>query len=364
MNKNLKLIGGIIGFLILAYILWYFSNLVVYLLIAAVLAFIGHPLVSIIDKLKIGKHKMPHALSAGVALIALIGLISLFFLIFVPVITRQANIIASIDFAYLGKQVENNLQSLEKILLNYNILDNDQTLEILITNELENLVNLTSAETIFKNVLGFAGSFFLGVFSVIFLTFFFLRDEHLFRNIIMMIVPVKYEEQASAILTDTSNLLSRYFIGLSLELLSMMTLISISLYILGVKNALLIGFLGGLMNIIPYLGPIIGATIGVIIGVTGSLSMEMYGDILSITLIILATFAGANLLDNFLLQPLIYSTSVKAHPIEIFLVILMAGSLAGIPGMILAIPSYTVLRIVAKQFFSNVKVVKRLTKDI
>jgi len=363
-NKPFKYIGAIIGFLILVYIIWFFSNLVVYLLIAAVLAFIGQPLVRIIDKLKIGKYKMPHAISAGLTLIALIAVISLFFLIFVPVITRQANVISSIDFVYLGKQVENNMQSLEELLLNYKILDSDQTLELLITNELENLVNLTSAETIFKNVLGFAGSFFLGLFSVIFLTFFFLRDEHLFRNIIMMFVPVKYEDEASTILFDTNRLLSRYFIGLALEVFSMMGLISISLYILGVKNALLIGFLGGLMNIIPYLGPIIGATIGVIIGVTGSLSMEMYGDILSITVMILATFAGANLLDNFFLQPLIYSTSVKAHPIEIFLVILMAGSIAGIPGMILAIPSYTVLRIVAKQFFSNVKLVQSLTRDI
>ena len=364
MNKSYRIIGGIIGFLIIAFIIWYFSNLVVYLLIAAVLAFIGHPLVRIIDRIKFGKYQIPHALSAGLTLIAILIVISLLFLIFVPIITRQANIIASIDFVYLGQQVDHVLQSLEELLLNYSILKDNQTLESLITGELENLVNLTSTETIFKNVLGFAGSFFLGLFSVIFLTFFFLRDEHLFRNIVMMFIPVKYEEQASAILSDTSRLLSRYFIGLSLEVFSMMTLISIGLYIMGVKNALLIGFLGGLMNIIPYLGPIIGAVIGVIIGVTGSLSMEMYGDILSITLIILTTFAGANLLDNFLLQPLIYSTSVKAHPIEIFLIILMAGSLAGIPGMILAIPSYTVLRIVAKQFFSNVKVVKQLTKDI
>jgi len=159
----------------------------------------------------------------------------------------------------------------------------------------------------------------LGVFSVIFLTFFFLRDEHLFRNIILMFVPQKYETQAKTILSDTNRLLSRYFIGLSIEVISMMSLISLGLYVLGVKNALLIGFLGGMMNVIPYLGPIIGASIGVIIGISGGLSMEMYGDILSISLIILGTFAAANLIDNFVLQPLIYSTSVNAHPIEIFL---------------------------------------------
>jgi predicted PurR-regulated permease PerM len=144
----------------------------------------------------------------------------------------------------------------------------------------------------------------------------------------------------------------------------MITIISLSLLIFGVESALLIGFIGGLLNIIPYLGPIIGGVMGIIIAATSNLSLGMYGDIVPITLIIFGTFVVANMIDNMILQPLIYSTSVKAHPIEIFLVILMAGSLAGIPGMILAIPGYTVLRIVAKQFFANVKVVQKLTENI
>ncbi|MEZ5197758.1 MAG: AI-2E family transporter [Bacteroidales bacterium] len=90
----------------------------------------------------------------------------------------------------------------------------------------------------------------------------------------------------------------------------------------------------------------------------------MYEDIIPISTIIVGTFLVANLIDNMILQPLIYSTSVKAHPIEIFLVILMAGSLAGIPGMILAIPGYTVLRIIAKQFFSQSKLVQKITANI
>jgi len=71
-----------------------------------------------------------------------------------------------------------------------------------------------------------------------------------------------------------------------------------------------------------------------------------------------------NLLDAFFFQPTIYANVVKAHPLEIFLVILLAGSLAGIPGMILAIPTYTVLRIIAKEFLNKYPVVKRVTKNI
>jgi predicted PurR-regulated permease PerM len=208
------------------------------------------------------------------------------------------------------------------------------------------------------------GSLFIGVFSVMFLSFFFLRDPHLLRNGILVFTPAKWEDHVRTILHKTKVMLSRYFLGLMTEVISMITLISLGLTIFGVKNALLIGFLGGLMNIIPYLGPIIGASIGVILGVTSTLSLGMYDTVLITTLIIIMTFVIANLIDNLVLQPLIYSKSVYAHPIEIFLVIIMAGSLAGIPGMILAIPTYTVIRIVAKEFLSGFKVVDELTKNI
>ena len=223
---------------------------------------------------------------------------------------------------------------------------------------------MNSVKTIFGNVLGLAGSIFIGIFSVVFLTFFFLRDEHLFYNGIMLFIPSRFEEKGANIMKDTRHLLSRYFVGLSAELLSMMTLITLGLSFFSVESALLIGFLGGLMNVIPYLGPIIGASMGVVIGATSNLSLGMYEDILPISAIILGTFMVANLFDNLILQPLIYSTSVKAHPIEIFLVILMAGSLAGIPGMILAIPIYTVIRVFAKEFFNNFRVVQKLTEKI
>ncbi|HRY99790.1 MAG TPA: AI-2E family transporter, partial [Bacteroidales bacterium] len=166
------------------------------------------------------------------------------------------------------------------------------------------------------------------------------------------------------ILTSTRYLLSRYFLGICLEILIMMTMITAFLTILGVKGALLIGFLGGLMNIIPYLGPVIGAILGVLIGASTQLSLGVYADLYVLIFKIVGSFSVAKLIDDMVLQPMIYSKSVKAHPLEIFLVIMIAGSLAGVPGMMLAIPSYTVLRIVAKEFLSGMRVVKKLTEDI
>jgi predicted PurR-regulated permease PerM len=364
MKFNYKLLGGILTFLLGLYLAWRFSDILVYVLVAAVLSFIGQPLVRLFNKIQHPKFKMPHTLSAVLTLITIIIVITSLFMVFVPIINRQAHVISSIDFQYLGIQMEKPLHEMELKLLEWNMLENEQTLETLIASEMESLVNMTSVKNLFGNVVGLAGSIFIGIFSVIFLTFFFLRDEHLFFNGIMLFVPTRYEDKGATILSDTRHLLSRYFVGLSAELLSMMTLISIGLSFFSVESALLIGFLGGLMNVIPYLGPIIGATMGVLIGATSNLSLGMYEDILPISAIILGTFAVANLIDNFILQPFIYSTSVKAHPIEIFLVILMAGSLAGIPGMILAIPGYTVIRIIAKQFFSSSKLVQKITENI
>ena len=364
MNLTLKYISGILVTLIGFYLAWYFSDILVYVLIAGVLSFIGQPLVRLFDKVHVRKFKMPHMLSAVLVLVVMVLVLATLFIIFVPVINRQANVITSIDFQYLGEQLQKPLQDVEHQLIRFNLLENDQTLENLISTELESLISMTSVKSIFGNVVGFAGSLFIGIFSVVFMLFFFLRDDHLFYNGIMLFVPTKFEEKAAIIMSDTRRLLSRYFVGLSIELLSMMTLITVGLTFFGVESALLIGFIGGLLNVVPYLGPIIGATMGVLIGLTSNLSLEQYAEIMPITLIILGTFAVANLFDNFFLQPFIYSTSVKAHPIEIFLVILMAGSLAGVPGMILAIPGYTVLRIIAKQFFTQSKLVQKITANI
>ena len=144
----------------------------------------------------------------------------------------------------------------------------------------------------------------------------------------------------------------------------MMIIISTTLTIIGLKNAVVIGVIGGMLNIIPYLGPLMGACVGVILGIISIFVAGEYNMLLNTIIVVAATFAGANLIDNFVLQPLIYSKSVKAHPIEIFIVILMAGKLAGIIGMIVAIPSYTLIRIVAKQFLSKFRIVEMLTKKL
>jgi predicted PurR-regulated permease PerM len=143
-----------------------------------------------------------------------------------------------------------------------------------------------------------------------------------------------------------------------------MTLITLGLLIFGVENALLIGFFGGVMNIIPYVGPIIGSCIGIMLGITSILVQGSYDLLLPEFLKLAGVFLAVNFIDNNILVPYIYSNSVKAHPLEIFFVIIMGGSLAGILGMLLAIPVYTLLRVIARQFFHQFRIVKKLTRQI
>ncbi len=149
-----------------------------------------------------------------------------------------------------------------------------------------------------------------------------------------------------------------------LELLGVMSLIAIGLWIFGIENALLIGFFGGIMNIIPYIGPIIGSTIGIILGLTGVLVSGTFNELLPVFFKLAGIFLVVNFIDNNILAPLIYSKSVKSHPLEIFFVIIMGGSLAGLLGMLLAVPVYTILRVIAREFFQQFRIVKKLTDTI
>jgi predicted PurR-regulated permease PerM len=186
----------------------------------------------------------------------------------------------------------------------------------------------------------------------------------MFEDDVLLVVPKKHHKATHTIIEDSKELLKRYFIGVLAEVFSVMLLISLGLWILGIKNALLVGFFGGIMNIIPYLGPILGSAMGIIIGLTATLSGGEYAQLLPVFIKLLSVFVAVQLIDNNILVPLIYSKSVKSHPLEIFLVIVMGGSLAGFLGMLLAVPVYTILRVIAREFFQQTRVVQKMTETM
>lgn len=338
--------------------------MIVWILIAVVLSFIGHPLVRFFDSLHIKKWYIPHGISSLLTLLSIVAIFLGMLAIFVPLIVKQAETISHIDVNQLSASFQGPLQWLDTEMHSLGIIPESETLHDFIVVKAKSVVNMGSISAIVTNIFSAAGTIFVGLFSVLFIAFFFIKDENMFEEIILLFVPERNHQATRKVITDSKSLLMRYFIGVLLEVLGVMSIISLGLWILGVENALLIGFFGGIMNIIPYLGPVIGAFIAVALGITTTLAAGAYNELFVILSKLAGVLVVANLVDNNILVPVIYSKSVKAHPLEIFFVIIMGGSLAGLLGMLLAIPVYTVLRVIAKGFFSHFKVVQKLTNKI
>jgi predicted PurR-regulated permease PerM len=244
------------------------------------------------------------------------------------------------------------------------VIPEGQTLQDFMVLKAKSVVNLGNVTTVINSFFGAAGTFFLGLVSVLFIAFFFLKDENMFEEGLLLFIPVKHHQAVRNVLRDSKSLLVRYFIGVLLEVLGVMLIITLGLWIFGVENALLIGFFGGIMNLIPYLGPIIGTIIGITLGITATLAMGAYNELLPVLLKLGGVFLVTNFIDNNVLVPFIYSKSVKSHPLEIFFVIIIGGSLAGLLGMLMAIPVYTILRVIAREFLQQFRVVQKLTESI
>jgi predicted PurR-regulated permease PerM len=320
--------------------------------------------VKFFDRLHIRKFKMPHTISAILSLIVIVLVFLSLIAIFVPLILSQADTISRIDVSQLAANLQGPLQSIDEKLHRFGAIPIGQSLQDFLIEKAKSVVNLGNVGAILGKFISAAGSLFIGLFSILFIAFFFLKDENMFEESLLLFVPDKRHDSTRKVVAESKNLLVRYYLGVLLELLGVMTLITLGLWIFGIKNALLIGFFGGLMNIIPYLGPVIGTAIGVILGISATLATGEYDQVLPLSVKLIAVFLIVNFIDNNILVPVIYSKSVKSHPLEIFLVIIIGGGLAGLVGMLLAVPVYTLLRVMAKEFLQEFRVIKKLTETI
>jgi len=164
--------------------------------------------------------------------------------------------------------------------------------------------------------------------------------------------------------TKIKELLSRYFGGLLLQVVILFVFYSILLLVLGIDNAIAVALIGAFLNLIPYLGPVISIGIMMLLAITGNLDSSFSEVILPKLLSLGTGFIAIQLVDNFFNQPFIFSNSVRSHPLEIFIAILVFGLLFGIGGLIAAVPLYTAIKVVSKEFLSEYKIVKQLTKEI
>ncbi|MDD3152308.1 MAG: AI-2E family transporter [Bacteroidales bacterium] len=364
MNKILKYSGIIFTIILVLLFVWKFTFIVWYILIAGVISFIGAPIVERLRKIKINKKHIPNWLAALISLLIIVIFISAIFVVFVPLIVKQANVISNIDFNGIADYLQIKLAEASIVLQKYGIIGQNGNLLDVLHNKFNDFVKIISLPDFVGKFFTVAGDLFMGIFSVIFISFFFLKDDTLFTKLIMVAIPDKYNEKVTKTLNNIKHFLSRYFIGMSIEVIAMATLETIGLKIIGVEGALLLGIIGGFCNIIPYLGPFIGGAIAVLISGTTLISAGAYDMLLLQSILVVVVFGVSNFIDNMVLQPLIYSQSVDAHPLEIFIVILVFGSIGGVVGMLLAIPGYTVIRVIAKEFLSNFEIIRKITSKM
>lgn len=361
MSNQLRLWITIIGVVFVLLLCCFFSNITAYIITALVLTMITQPLLKRMDNLKIKKFHIPHGINVFLIILLILVVFCGFIFAFAPLIISQVNMISNIQFQDFSDKFRGSYSLIHQYVVENNLEDLLVKAEQTIMGKLQNFISLDKIGNFFSGIFSFTGSFAMGIFSIMFITFFLLKDNVAISKLLLNLLPQSDRNNIVETYKKIKNLLTRYFVGILCEIVSMMTLEIIGLSIFGVPNALLIGFLGGLFNVIPYLGPIIGATVGVILALIATMSGGVYVGLGWTAFTVIAVFIVANLIDNIVLQPIIYSKSVKAHPLEIFIVIIMGGTIAGVMGMILAIPAYTVVRTIVLEFVRNKNLVERFT---
>jgi predicted PurR-regulated permease PerM len=367
MQTTLKNILIFFGILLLLALLWYFRNIVVYILVSGVLSIMGRPLVDLFCRLRIGKWHLPRVISALFTLLIIWGIIIMFFVIFVPLVTKQINYFSTIDSGKIVQIVEGPVNKIESILNNLNPNISEQlSLKEFIASKISGILNIEMIKNFLGSLVSLLGNVVVAIFSITFITFFFLKDQHLFYDSILMWIPDKYVDNVSRALNSIKKLLTRYLIGIVIQSTCIMILIDIGMTIVGIdfQQALVMGLILGILNVIPYVGPWLGLLIAIIMGVASHINQDFSSVVVPLIYYMIIVEAITHTIDNVVFQPIIFSNSVKAHPLEIFVVVLASGFAAGIPGMLLGIPAYTVLRVFAREFFYGFKAVQKITSSL
>jgi predicted PurR-regulated permease PerM len=360
-NRNLL---WLLGTALLLAVFYYLSDIVTYILLAWVFSMLGRPLMAFfMRRLRIGRFRMG---ASGAALLTILVFYAVFLgilLAFVPTIVTQARNLSGVDYQALGEKLRVPFANLDLQLHQLGLLTPGESL----ATRTQELLSQWFKPALLGDFLGqfvaVAGNIVVTATAVTFILFFFLKDNRLFLDILQTLVPNEQEPKVRHAVQESSEVLTSYFGGLVAQVAAFSLMVTLFLWIMGGSNALLIGAFGGIFNVIPYIGPIMGAVFGMFITISSNLDLE-FALLWPLLLKVAAAFVLTQFVDNNFLGPLIMSKSVQAHPLEIFIVTLIAAKIGGVLGMVIGIPVYTVLRVIARVFFSEFKVVQRLTEHL
>lgn len=352
-----------ISLLVLGYLVYTFSSIVIYVIVAWLLSMLGQPLMRFFQQyVRIGRFQANKTVAALLTILCYFIVVIGLMMLFVPLLVQETRALINLDYTKIGQSLAGPIQQINQWLTDRGIVVDSRPPEQILHDTIANLLNSGKLGAFFTSSLSTVTNIFIGVASVVFITFFFLKEQGLFVGLIVTLVPEKYEPQVREVIDSISVMLTRYFAGVLLQIAIIAVYVSIFLTILGVQNAILIGFFAALMNLIPYLGPALGGGVGILIVLTTNLEADFQTVLIPLTIKVLAVFTTVQWLDNYFLTPTIFSNTVKAHPLEIFIIILVGAQISGVLGMVAAIPVYTVVRVIAREFLSRFRLVQKLTE--
>ncbi|MFK7781606.1 AI-2E family transporter [Psychroserpens sp.] len=355
-NGILRAFAILIGISLVLFFLYKIQSVIIYIAIAAVISLVGRPIVLFLRK----RLKFNNTIAVIVTMFLFIGLLLGLIRLFIPLVVEQGQNLSLLDI----NELQQNAESLYSEITTYFDLRKVDVEQSIKDSGLLSKLDYSIIPNFLNSFIGGLGESLIGLFSVLFISFFFLKDSRLFENGIITFIPDSKESRWKNSSEKIKDLLSRYFVGLIFQILILFVIYTIVLLIFGIDNAIVIAFLCALLNLIPYVGPLVSGILMIVLTMSSNLGENFSEVILPKTTYVMIGFIIAQLVDNFFSQPFIFSKSVKSHPLEIFLVIIIAGLLFGIIGMIVAVPTYTAIKVILKEFLSENKVVKSLTKDI
>jgi predicted PurR-regulated permease PerM len=327
-------------------IFWLFSNIIVYILVSLVISSILRPITDYVDNLEFFRVKVPRWLAVFVSFLVLATIPVLFTLMFVPLILDQISVLQEVSFDKIIVRLQEPADQVDYFIIN-NISSKHESGYLVkeINDTVLSFIESIQIGELLNYAFQFTGTIFIYLLAISFITFFLLYEKGILRRSLLATVPNAYFEVAITTVYKIEQLLSNYLVALLLQNMIMFTIIALGLTLSGVKYALTIAIFAAIINVIPYLGPVMGLIFALLVVFSARIIDTDFHHLLLLSVRLIPVFAMAQLIDNILLQPIIFSKSVKAHPLEIFIVIFAGAAVMGVLGMIAAIPVYTILRV-------------------
>ena len=307
----------------------FFTTLFFPILITGFLYFLLNPIVNFLQR-----QRVPRILAILIIYVVFAGLLVFLIGNFVPTITKQFTALANELPAYADKTLQYFDKLAQSTELKWMMDEQKELMETVEQHLLEFANSLPDRITGgIASILGVIANIAVILVTVPFLLFYMFKDGQKFPRAIANFIPAEYREEGLTILKDTGGTLSAYIHGQVIVALAVGTLSFIGYLIIDLPFALVLALVVAFTNIIPYVGPFIGGAPAVIVGLFDSPSKA---------LLVLVVLVIAQQLEGNVLSPLILGKSLDTHPATIIILLLAAGNLAGVLGMVLAVPTYAV----------------------